>query len=182
MSSQHEESAAHSDEPRDAPPYVAVIGPGRATTDEAAAAERVGALLAQRGAVVVCGGLGGVMEAVCKGAVRHGGQAIGILPGRDRAAGNRYASALITTGIGEARNALVVGAGDAVIAIGGSWGTLSEIGLALRTGKPAFALHSWQIDRPGRELGAGPVEVASAEEAVAAVFDALRPGPRAGRA
>lgn len=156
-------------------PYVAVIGPNDASDDECRAAERVGSLLAQRGAVVVCGGLGGVMEAACKGAVLNGGQAIGILPGRERSAGNRYASVLLATGLGEMRNALVIGTSDAVIAIGGSWGTLSEIALAMRTGKPTFVLGGWPIGDPERRDG-GLLEVSSADEAVIGVFAALAQG------
>ena len=150
-------------------PYVAVIGPGEATEDEARDAESVGALLAQNGAVVVCGGLGGVMEAACKGAALNGGPSVGILPGLDRSAGNGYASVTLPTGLGELRNGLVVGAGDAVIAIGGSWGTLSELALAMRAGKPTFLLGGWRLVPPDlRTKGPaeGPVEVASAHEAV----------------
>lgn len=159
-------------------PYVAVIGPGDATEEEARDAESVGALLAQHGAVVVCGGLGGVMEAACKGAALNGGRSVGILPGRDRSVGNAYASVALATGLGELRNGLVVGSADAVIAVGGSWGTLSEIALAMRTGKPTFLLGGWHLRPPDAQntrpadmpAGAGtssaPVEVASAQEAV----------------
>jgi uncharacterized protein (TIGR00725 family) len=146
-------------------PYVAVIGPGEATEEETRDAESVGALLARNGAVVVCGGLGGVMEAVCRGAALHGGRSVGLLPGRDRSAGNGYASVALATGLGELRNGLVVGAGDAVIAVGGSWGTLSEIALAMRTGKPTFLLGGWHLVPPDART-TGPVRVASAQEAV----------------
>jgi uncharacterized protein (TIGR00725 family) len=122
------------------------VGPGDASTDEQAAAEEVGRLLARRGAVVVCGGLGGVMEAACRGAREEGGTAVGILPGSDRGAANRYVSVAIATGLGEARNALVVRAADALIAIGGAYGTLSEIALALKGGKRVIGLGTWEIE------------------------------------
>jgi uncharacterized protein (TIGR00725 family) len=130
-----------------ATPYVAVIGPSEADADELDAAEQVGARLAQRGAIVVCGGHGGVMEAVCKGTSRHGGVSIGLLPGTDRGAGNPYLGIALPTGLGELRNGLVVRAADAVIAVGGSWGTLSEIALAVRTGKPVVTLGGWRLQR-----------------------------------
>ena len=145
--------------------YVAVVGPGqpmpqpgasdaRATEPSAealAAAEEVGAELARRGVCLISGGLGGVMEAACRGAAREGGQTVGLLPGRDRADGNAYLSVTLPTGLGELRNALVVAASDAVIAVGGCWGTLSEIALAVRTGKPTIVLGplSWQVGYPG---------------------------------
>jgi uncharacterized protein (TIGR00725 family) len=109
-------------------------------------AESVGRELASRGAVLVCGGLGGVMEAACKGAKGGGGTTIGILPGTDRAAGNPFVDFAIPTGLGEARNALVVRAADALIAIGGAYGTLSEIAFALKAGKPVVGLGTWEID------------------------------------
>jgi uncharacterized protein (TIGR00725 family) len=114
----------------------------------------VGRLLARRGAVVVCGGLGGVMEAACRGASREGGTAVGILPGLDRGAANPFVSVAVATGLGEARNALVVRAADALIAVGGAYGTLSEIALALKAGKPVIGLGTWEID--GVERVEGP--------------------------
>jgi uncharacterized protein (TIGR00725 family) len=95
---------------------------------------------------VVCGGLGGVMEAVCRGAREAGGTTIGILPGADRAAANPFVGVAIPSGLGEARNALVVRAADAVIAVGGGYGTLSEIALALKAGKPVVGIGTWDID------------------------------------
>lgn len=153
--------------------YVAVIGPSKATTHELGLAERVGVLLARRGAVVLCGGLGGVMEAVCKGAVLHGGRTVGLLPGRDRSDGNSYLSITLPTGLGELRNGLVVASADAVISVGGSWGTLSEISLAMRTGKPTFVLGGWKVDT-GEGDESGPEVVSTAEKAVDGVFSALR--------
>jgi uncharacterized protein (TIGR00725 family) len=131
-----------------------VVGPGDASAEQADAAERVGRLLARRGAVVVCGGLGGVMEAACRGARREGGTAVGILPGLDRGAANPHVEIALATGLGEARNALVVRAADALIAIGGAYGTLSEIALALKAGKRVVGLDTWQID--GVEPAEGP--------------------------
>jgi uncharacterized protein (TIGR00725 family) len=123
-----------------------VVGPGDASPEQAALAQHVGRLLARRGAVVVCGGLGGVMEAACRGARGEGGTAVGILPGLDRRAANPHVSVAIPTGLGEARNALVVRAADALIAVGGAYGTLSEIALALKAGKPVVGLGTWEID------------------------------------
>ncbi len=143
-------------------PYVAVIGPGEATPEEAQVAEAVGRLLAQRGVVVVCGGLGGVMEAVSRGAAGGGGTVLGLLPGSDRTHANEHVTVAITTGMGEMRNALLVRAVDAVIAVGGAYGTLSEIAFALRTGVPVVGIGTWDLD-----------DVIDAPDAVAAVDLAL---------
>jgi uncharacterized protein (TIGR00725 family) len=136
-------------------PYVAVIGPGEATSEEVARAEAVGRLLAARGAVVVCGGLGGVMEAVSRGAAEAGGVVVGVLPGRNRSDANPHVTVALATGMGEMRNALVVRAADAVIAVGGAYGTLSEIAFALRTGVAVVGLGTWEladvIDAPDAE-------------------------------
>ena len=150
--------------------YVAVVGPGEdATEREVEIARSVGSLLAERSAIVVCGGLGGVMAAACEGAADHAGLTIGLLPGLDRAAaeraGNRHLSVVLPTGLGELRNGLVVNAADAVIAIGGSWGTLSEIALAMRTGKPTILLGGWTVDGPARLAGV-PRSAVSPEDAV----------------
>ncbi|GAB2861004.1 TIGR00725 family protein [Actinocorallia aurea] len=130
-------------------PYVAVIGPGEATPEQVSAAREVGGLLAARGATVVSGGLGGVMAASCRGAVENGGSTLGLLPGRDRTEGNAYLTVSVPTGMGELRNGLVVAAADGIIAIGGGWGTLSEIALAMRTGKPLIAMGSPQLIAQG---------------------------------
>jgi len=145
--------------------YVAVVGAGRASAEESRAAERVGRGLAEAGAVLVCGGLGGVMEAVCRGARSAGGTTIGILPGTDRGAANAYVDLAIPTGLGEIRNALVVRAADALIAVGGEFGTLSEIALALKAGKPVVGLGTWELARDGAQVHA-IVRAASPEEAV----------------
>ena len=120
---------------------IAVIGGGTCSAEETALAEDVGRQLAERGAVVVCGGLGGVMEAVAKGAKSNGGTTVGILPGADPAAANPYIDVPLATGLGEMRNFLIVRGAQALIAIGGGIGTLSEIALAQRIGKPVVGLH-----------------------------------------
>lgn len=127
--------------PPDRLPLVAVIGGHHCSPGQSAAAEAVGRLLAQRGAIVVCGGLGGVMEAAARGARAAGGLTIGILPGDDPAAANPHIVVPLATGMGEMRNALIARAAHALIAIGGGWGTLSEIALARRIGKPVIGLH-----------------------------------------
>ena len=126
--------------------YVAVIGPSEATVKEMEAAEQVGRALALSGAKVLCGGLGGVMAAVCRGAAGVGGTTIGLLPGPDRASANEWVQIAIPTGLGELRNGLIVRSADAVIAVGGAYGTLSEIALALRAGVPVFGIETWEIE------------------------------------
>lgn len=125
--------------------FVAVIGAGRCSAEVAALAESVGRELAQRGAVVVCGGLGGVMEAACRGAKGAGGVTVGILPGTARRDANPHVDIPIVTGMGEARNVLVVRSAQAVIAISGEYGTLSEIAHALKLGIPVVGLRTWQL-------------------------------------
>jgi uncharacterized protein (TIGR00725 family) len=120
---------------------IAVIGGGTCTTEETALAEETGRLLAEAGAVLVCGGLSGVMEAAAKGAKANGGVTVGILPGDDPAVANRYIDVPLATGLGEMRNFLIVRTAHALIAIGGGVGTLSEIALAQRIGKPVVGLH-----------------------------------------
>ncbi len=148
---------------------VAVIGEGDCSHEMYASAEAVGRLAAERGAAIVCGGLGGVMEAACKGAVGVGGAAIGVLPGGDKDDANPYVTLAIPTGMGEARNVLVVRMADAVIAVGGKFGTLSEIALALKLGRPLVGLNTWELSREGKAVKAFPVCV-SAEEAVTLAF------------
>ena len=122
-------------------PLVAVIGGGTCTSEEAEWAGVVGRLLAEQEAVLLCGGLGGVMEAAARGAKQARGLTVGILPGSDRADANPFIDVPLATGMGEMRNALIVRAAQAVIAIGGGWGTLSEIALAQRIGTPIVGLH-----------------------------------------
>ena len=151
---------------------VAVIGASDPTEEQYALARDVGILLARAGLTVVCGGLGGVMAAACEGARAAGGLTVGILPGRDRAAANRYIDIAIPTGLSEARNALVALSGEAVVAVGGGFGTLSEIALALRAGKTVVSLAGWQL--PEEPLEDAPfVTAVTAQEAVAVVRAAL---------
>ena len=131
-------------------PYIAVVGPGEGSAADLAAAEEVGYGLASGGAVVVCGGRGGAMEAACRGAKRGGGTTVGILPGSERRDANAYVDIAVPTGLGQGRNALVVRAADAVIAVAGAYGTLSEIAHALRAGTPVVGLHTWELSRGGR--------------------------------
>jgi uncharacterized protein (TIGR00725 family) len=156
---------------------VAVIGAGAAREgDEAwALAEAVGRRLAEAGVALVCGGGGGVMEAASRAAVEAGGTVIGIVPGTSPEDANPWCSQVVATGIGHARNLAVVSSGEAVIAIGGEWGTLSEIGFARVIGHEVVALRSWELN--GRERmagGPGVVPAETAEEAVAAALAALR--------
>ena len=120
------------------------MGSGEAVPDELAVAEEAGAAVAEAGCGLVCGGLGGVMEAACRGARSRGGLTVGLLPGLDREAANGWVVVAVPTGLGEARNALVVRAADAVVAIGGGWGTLSEIALALKAGVPVVGIGTWE--------------------------------------
>lgn len=131
--------------------FIAVIGGNQPSPQEAKLAEEVGRELAKRGVTLICGGLSGVMEAACKGAQSEGGVTIGILPGESRQAANPYVQIPIVTGIGHARNLAVVKSAQAVIAIGGSYGTLSEIGHALRSGIPVIGLNTWSLSRNGQQ-------------------------------
>ncbi|MFG1827280.1 TIGR00725 family protein [Microbispora bryophytorum] len=145
---------------------VAVCGPGECTPQEAEAARDVGRLLAERGVVVLCGGYGGVMAAAAAGAREAGGVVVGVLSGRDRAGASSDLTVALPTGLGEARNALIVRAADAVVVVGGSWGTLSELALARRGGTPVITLGGWRIlDAEGRPVP-GPVAAAGPAEAV----------------
>lgn len=146
-------------------PYVAVCGPQDATDEEVAWAEEIGRRLSEAGAIVVCGGWGGVMEGVSRGAKEAGGLVIGILPTETRSGSNPYLSAALPTGMGEARNALIVRAADVVIAVSGEFGTLSEIALALKMGKPVVGLGTWELVKAGYEVDA-VVRATSPEEAV----------------
>jgi hypothetical protein len=149
--------------------FISVIGAAACDEKTYALAEEVGRELAQRGATVVCGGLGGVMEAACKGAQSAGGRTIGILPGASHREANPYVDIPIVTGIGEARNAIVVRSGRAVIAIGGEYGTLSEIAFALKFGIPVIGLGTWQLARGDKSL-----DIIEAKDARDAVELALR--------
>ena len=145
-------------------PYVAVVGGGEAGEADCAVAYEVGRELARRGAVIVCGGLGGVMEAACRGAKEEGGATLGLLAGDDRTAANPFVDVAVATGMGEARNALVARTADVVVAVAGEFGTLSEIALALRMGKPVVGLSTWELARAGRPVEA-ILRAATASEA-----------------
>ncbi|MGH3498102.1 MAG: TIGR00725 family protein [Nocardioidaceae bacterium] len=148
--------------------YVAVCGPGHdADRAELDAAFSIAKALAARDVVIITGGLGGVMEAAAAGAAEVGGMSIGLLPGLDRAGANPHSTVTLPTGLGELRNALLVRAADLVVTVGGSWGTLVELALAVRTGVPVIALHAW-------DLPTGAVtEVATVDDAVAAALQVL---------
>jgi uncharacterized protein (TIGR00725 family) len=126
--------------------YVAVIGASVATAEQEREAEEVGRRLAQAAAIVVTGGGGGVMAAASRGAAEAGGTVIGILPGEDRAQANPWVSIALPTGLGELRNGLIVRAADAAVAVGGAYGTLSEIALAMVAGIPVIGLDTWEVD------------------------------------
>jgi uncharacterized protein (TIGR00725 family) len=146
--------------------YVAVVGSGTATEKLYEQAREVGRLIAERDGIVVCGGLSGVMEAAARGATEVGGMAIGILPDEDRRRQNEFLSYSVATGVGQARNLAVVCSGDVVIAVGGEYGTLSEIGLARKVGRLVVVLEGW-------DLGEHVVVSSSPEEAVEAAFGFL---------
>jgi uncharacterized protein (TIGR00725 family) len=158
---------------------VAVIGAADASPEEAMVAERVGQLLAERGAIVACGGRGGVMEAVCRGSAARGGVTVGILPGSDPGEGNAFLTIGLPTGMGQARNAILVLAGEAVIAIGGGAGTLSEIGLALKAGKRVVGLGTWDA-RDCHGVPAEILQASSPEQAVALAIESGSVDPRGG--
>ena len=145
---------------------MSVVGSGQASGELYEKAREVGRRVARRGGTVVCGGRSGVMEAVARGATEAGGTAIGVLPDEDRERANEYLSLSIATGMGHARNLAVVCTGDVVVAVGGEYGTLSEMGLALKVGRPVVALESW-------DLGEHVSLASSPEEAVEAAFGLL---------
>ena len=142
--------------------WIAVVGAGEAPAETLAIAEEAGAAAAEAGCVLVCGGLGGVMEAACRGAKSRLGTTVGLLPGYDRLQANGWVDLAIPTGMGEMRNALVVRSADALVAIGGGWGTLSEVALARKAGKPVVGV-GWELD-----------EVVAASSGAGAVAEALR--------
>jgi uncharacterized protein (TIGR00725 family) len=138
------------------PTYIAVCGPDPAPAEVAAQAEEIGRLVAEAGAVVVCGGLGGIMEAAARGVHAAGGVSVGLLPGTSRSQGNPHLTYSIPTGMGEMRNALIVRASDALIAVAGEFGTLSEVAFALKTGVPVVGLGTWELAKGGRTVDAFP--------------------------
>ncbi len=150
------------------PTYVAVIGPADATAEEIATASEVGRMLGEQRAVLLTGGLGGVMAAATEAAAAVGAITVALLPGDDREVAPADVTVAIPTGLGELRNALLVRAADAVIAVGGSWGTLSEIALAQRTGVPLICLGGWDVTGQSLHRAATPAD---------AVRAALSPAP-----
>jgi hypothetical protein len=159
--------------------YVGVIGGRECSRETARLAYQVGRGIAREGWTLVCGGMGGVMEMACRGARSAGGPTLGILPGNRREEGNPYLSCSVVTGMGEARNVIVVKTSQVLVAVGGSYGTLSEIALANVFGTPVVGLQTWQVDpraNEGRSLFRR--QAGSAEEAVRLVKELLEgPGP-----
>ena len=151
--------------------YIAVVGPSAATPTEHILGQEVGRLIAEAGAVLVCGGLGGLMEAAADGCARAGGRSVGIVPG-DRTEANPYLTVAVATGMGEARNAIVVRTADAVIAIAGEFGTLSEIALALKMGRPVVGLGTWEVAKAGVPVDA-IVRASTPDEAVSTALQLL---------
>jgi len=145
---------------------IAVIGGRRTEKALLKEAEEVGRLIAGNGAVLVCGGLGGVMEAASRGAKAEGGLTVGILPQNDAKAANQYIDIPITTGLGIGRNVVIARTADALIAVGGEYGTLSEIAFALQMGKPVIGIRTWDIK--------GVIPAENAGEAVAKAFELLK--------
>lgn len=171
-------------------PYVGVCGPDPAPAELVEQAESIGRLLARRGAVVVCGGLAGVMGAAARGAAEEGGLSIGLLPDATRERASPHLTVSVPTGMGEMRNALVVRASEVIIAVGGEFGTLSEVAFALKIGVPVVGLGTWELVRDGRPVDAFPRFQTSADAVEQALALAAgrgmegretRPGSHAGR-
>ena len=153
--------------------YIGVIGGQFCSEDEERMAYEVGSRLAKQGAIIICGGLGGVMEAACRGAKEEGGTTIGVLPGPFRGDSNPYVDYAIATDMGQARNAIIVRTADALVAVGGEYGTLTEIAMALKMGKKVVALSSWEIASKGTPDDK-IVRAGSPEAAVEAVMGTSR--------
>ncbi len=151
--------------PRRRPPRIGVLGPHTCTQEEYKLGVAVGAAIARHSAILLCGGLGGMMTAAAEGAQREGGLTIGILPGESVNAANEFIDIALPTGLGAYRNALLVRSCSVVIAICGQYGTLSEIAYALRLGVPVIGLHTWQVVRKGKK-DPGIQEAKTPEEAV----------------
>ncbi len=151
--------------------YLAVVGGSVCTEEEKQLARETGREIVRRGGVVICGGGSGVMEAASEGAASEGGVVLGILPGDDHSLGNLFLSFSIATGLGEARNAIIARTADGVIAVGGEYGTLSEIALALKMGKPVVGIKSWSLQHPRRDRQV-ILEAETAEEAVELAINA----------
>ena len=156
-------------------PIVAVVGGGFCSPQEVAMAETVGRRLAEAGAILICGGMGGVMAAACRGARSAGGLTIGVLPGFHAADANPYVDIPIVTGMGEARNVIIVRTASAVIAVGGEFGTLSEIAFALKLGRPVIGLGTWELAKEGRPSDA-IIKAETPDEAVRLALEGVKPG------
>jgi uncharacterized protein (TIGR00725 family) len=154
-------------------PVVAVVGGGRCSPQEANLAEAVGRHLAEAGATLICGGLGGVMAAACRGARAAGGLTIGVLPGFSASDANPDVDIPVVTGLGEARNLIIVRTASAVVAVGGEFGTLSEIAFALKLGRPVVGLGTWQLSKAG-QLSDPIMRAASPRDAVRLALDAAQ--------
>jgi len=152
---------------------VGVIGSSKAEPELLKLAEEVGAEIAKSGAAVVCGGLSGVMEAVCKGARREGGLTIGIMPSDDKRDANRYVQIPIVTGMGMGRNVMLVKTADVLIAVGGEFGTLSEIAHALNIGKKVIGLRTWKLERAHTRNIPDLIEVDSPKKAVTLALEVI---------
>lgn len=153
-------------------PIVAVVGGGLCSPQEATLAEAVGRRLAEAGMILICGGLGGVMAAACQGAKSASGLTIGVLPGLSAADANPHVDIPIVTGLGEARNVIIVRTASAVIAVGGEFGTLSEIAFALKLGRPVIGLGTWELAKEGR-LNQAIAKAQTPDEAVRLAVDAI---------
>lgn len=151
---------------------ISVIGSSNCSLKEYNTAEEVGREIARRKAVLICGGLGGVMEAAAKGAKGAGGITVGILPGTDKNSANPYIDIPIVTGFGEARNAIIALSGDAIIAVGGALGALSELAFALKNKKPVIGIETWKLDKDYCPK-ANIIAVSSAKEAVDKAFSLI---------
>lgn len=145
---------------------VGVIGASKCSRSIAAIAEHVGKGIAERGDILICGGLGGVMEAACKGAKARGGLTVGILPGNDKTSANPWVDIPIATGFGYARNLVIVQSSDGIIAISGSYGTLSELAFASKLGVPLVGISTWEIEAP-------IIKVETAEEALKELYSII---------
>jgi len=156
--------------------FIGVIGGSRCSRKVAKLAEETGRELAKHGATLICGGLGGVMEAACRGAQQAGGRTIGILPGNSATAANPYIDIPIVTGMGEARNVIIIRSAQAVIAIDGEFGTLSEIAHALRSGVPVIGLNTWALSKEGQKVDS-IITAQNAKDAVEKAFAAARKNP-----
>ncbi len=156
---------------------ISVIGGSKASDEELRLAEETGREIAARGAVLICGGMGGVMEAACRGARQAEGTTVGILPGDNRAMANAFVDVPVVTGMGYGRNVIIARSAQVVIAIGGSYGTLSEISYALQGGVPVIGLKTWEFSRDGKK-DTSVIRAETAKEAVKLAMDIINNRPK----